>query len=112
MTQQPSPLAYAYPPRLPYLVCPQCGAELSPALLSCPRCHRLVYADRLNQLAAESKAAGDAGDAAAELERRREMLRLLPRESKQFATVAARVAELARTVEANAPPGGADWRSR
>lgn len=93
-----------YPPPLPQyvprLVCPQCGTELSPALLSCPRCGRLVHSDRLNQLAAEAKSASDAGDVSAALARWREAAGLLPRESKQYSVVMGRVEELSRAVDA------------
>ncbi len=33
------------------LVCPSCGSEVAPNLLSCPSCHRLVHAERLKELA-------------------------------------------------------------
>src|SRR5215218_2359027 len=98
MTQYPHPQPFQqYVPRL---LCAQCGSELSPALLSCPKCGRLVHADRLNQLAAEAKAASDAGDGSTALARWREALGLLPVGSKQHATVSARVEELSRQVDA------------
>ena len=92
MTQPIHP--YPYPP--PVLRCPQCGTELSPALLSCPRCQRLVHSERLNELAAQAKAAEAAGDtdwAAATWE---QALALLPRDSRQHETVAARIEQLTR----------------
>src|SRR5215207_9001355 len=98
MTQTPYP--YPFPPAVSRRLCPQCGTELSPALLSCPKCQRLVHGDRLKQLAAEAKAAADAGDAAGALARWREAAGLLPRESKQFAVVMARVEALSRRVDA------------
>jgi Zn-dependent protease len=109
MTQPPylPPYQQPYPPA-PRLLCPQCGTELSLALLACPRCQRLVHADRLNWLAAEAKAAAERNDAATSLARWREMLPLLPRESRQFATVAARVEALEREQDAASPgPPGA-----
>ncbi|HVQ28653.1 MAG TPA: site-2 protease family protein, partial [Vicinamibacteria bacterium] len=42
--------------------CGGCGAELGPALLSCPACHRLVHADELKSLAAAAEQAEVAGD--------------------------------------------------
>src|SRR5204862_4620702 len=74
MTKSPNPYGYPPPPYAPRLVCPQCGTELSPALLACPGCQRLVHADRLNQLAAEARAADDAGDVSTSLARWREAL--------------------------------------
>ena len=114
MTQYPNRYPYPPPPYPPRLLCPQCGTELSPAQLSCPRCHRLVHADRLNQLAAAARAAADAGDLSTSLARWEEALRLLPRESRQHATIAARVAEITRTLEENPPPGcsPARWRKK
>src|SRR3954469_23336193 len=91
------------PTELPPLLCPGCGTELSPALLACPRCHRLVHSDRLNQLAAEARAADAAGDASAALSRWREALELLPRESKQYATVFSRVGQLSQQVDGTGP---------
>ena len=107
MTQYPHPQPFQqYAPRL---VCPQCGTELSPALLSCPKCGRLIHSERLNQLAAEAKAAADAGDPSTALGLWREAAGLLPRESKQYGVVMGRVEELSRAVDARggAPAGRA-----
>lgn len=99
------------------LLCPQCGTELSPALLSCPKCQRLVHGERLNKIAAEAKAASDAGDATRALERWREALGLLPRESRQHAVILARIDELSRGVDARgtgvtgSPPAAKEGRS-
>ena len=98
MTQYPCPQPFQQ--YIPRLLCPQCGTELSPALLSCPKCGRLVHAERLNQLAAEARAATDAGDGSTALTRWREALGLLPAGSKQHATVEARVEELSRQLDA------------
>ena len=54
----------------------------------------------MKQLAAEAKAAADAGDVGGALARWREAAGLLPRESKQFAVVMARVEELSRRIDA------------
>lgn len=89
-----------FPQYVPRLLCAQCGTELSPALLSCPRCGGLVHAARLNQLAADARAASDAGDVSGALERWREAAGLLPRESKQYSVVMTRVEELSRALDA------------
>ena len=89
---------------LPPVICPQCGTELSPALLACPRCRRLMHGDRLNHLAAEAKASTEAGDLSAALGKWREALELLPPDSRQFATVAAKVGELSKQVDAAGLP--------
>lgn len=109
---QPSYPAYALPLR-----CPGCGSELSPALLSCPRCQRLVHSGRLNQLAAEARAAAEAGDASLAMARWREALELLPRDSRQYAAVSARLGELSRQVDsswrpASDPPATSDAAAR
>ena len=49
------------------VTCPACGTELPPALLACPRCGRLVHADRLNALAAAARSATDRDDPTAAL---------------------------------------------
>lgn len=94
-----SPYPYPYVQYAPPLLCPQCGTELSPALLSCPKCHRLVHSERLNQLAAEAKAAADAGDLTGAQVRWREALVLLPPESRQHAVIRERVEALGRAIE-------------
>lgn len=110
MTHYPHPQPFQHVSRL---LCPQCGTELSPALLSCPKCGRLVHGGRLTQLAAEARAASEAGDVSGALSRWREALGLLPPGSKQHAGVAARVDELSKQVDAagfagatGRPPGG------
>ena len=88
-----------YPPAPPVLRCPQCRTELSPNLLSCPRCQRLVHSERLTRLAAEARAAEASNDPGAALGCWREALDLLPRDSKQYATVLSRVQDLSRRVD-------------
>jgi Zn-dependent protease len=95
MTSSPFQTSY-----LPPVICPQCGAELSPALLACPRCRRLVHGQRLTELANEARAATDAGDPTAALQKWRDALDLLPPDSRQHATITAKVSELTRQVDA------------
>lgn len=87
------------------LVCPECGSEIAPALLKCPRCSRLVHAGELNRLSAEAQQAAGAGDLTAELEAWRRALELLPPDSRQYAAVEQKVQALSARVEA--APGGA-----
>lgn len=42
--------------------CESCGAEISPGLLACPACHRLLHAARLSALAQEASDAEQAGN--------------------------------------------------
>jgi Zn-dependent protease len=79
--------------------CPRCGTELSRTLLSCPGCHRLVHADVLKVLAARAETAAANGDVQAALVAWRSSLELLPSESRQHASVAARVEALAQQAE-------------
>ena len=92
-------MTQAYPQHVP-LRCPDCGTELSPALLSCPHCGRLIHSERLNQLAAAAKQAASGGDVTGALTAWREAMELLPPESKQYAAVGAAVAALTREADA------------
>ena len=65
------------------LVCPSCGGEVAPNLLSCPSCHRLVHSDRLKELAESAEASERAGDLSAALGAWREAITLLPPASRQ-----------------------------
>src|SRR5207244_1595879 len=48
-------------------VCAQCGTQIAPALLACPSCRLLVYAEELKRLAATADGAEQAGDPSAAL---------------------------------------------
>ena len=87
------------------LVCPECGSEIAPALLKCPRCSRFVHSVELNRLSAEAQQAAVAGDLSAELSSWRRALELLPSDSKQYVAVEQKVQDLSARVEA--APGGA-----
>ena len=87
---------------LPPVICPQCGAELSPALLACPGCRRLVHGEKLNNLAAEARTAEEANDVTTALQKWRDALDLLPPNSRQHATIVAKVSDLSRRVDAGA----------
>ena len=91
-------------------VCPDCGAQVAPALLACPVCHRLVHAAELKRLAGEADQAKQTGDTSAELAAWRQALEFLPPDTAQHQTVAARVAELSRAVDRQ--PAGAKHGSR
>ncbi len=98
-------------------LCPQCGTEIAPALLACPACHRLVHADELHRLAEEADRRTVAGDLSAALAAWRSALDLLPRDSRQFAAVSAKLADLSRGADAPgaaapAPPQRPSWARR
>jgi Zn-dependent protease len=96
------------------IACVGCGHALSPALLSCPACHRLVHADRLRALAATA-AAQTADRPSDALGAWREARELLPAGSRQRTVIDARIVELSKRVDAGAtattqrPRGG--WGS-
>lgn len=85
-------------------VCAECDAQVSPALLACPSCGRLVHAEALKKLAAEAEAAENAADPAGALVAWRQVLDLLPGGSKQHARVLAKVQALSARLPAT--PGG------
>ena len=78
-------------------VCDSCGTEIAPRLLSCPNCRSLVHADRLRGLAADAEHAADPTSA---LVAWQSALELLPTGSRQYRTIAGRIAELGREVDA------------
>src|SRR5438034_7211671 len=91
-------------------VCPDCGAQVAPALLACPVCHRLVHAAELKRLAGEADQAKQTSDTSAELAAWRQALEFLPPDTTRHQTVAARVAELSSAVDRQ--PAGAKHGSR
>ena len=84
----------------PVLVCPSCGGEVAPNLLSCPTCHRLVHSERLKELAESAEAAERDGDVSTALATWREAITLLPPTTRQHAILSDRIAGLSRQVEA------------
>ena len=83
--------------------CPQCGTEIAPALLACPACQRLVHADELQRLADEAERSAAGGDVSSALGAWRQALDLLPPNSRQFAAVSDKLAELSRRADAAGP---------
>ncbi len=84
-------------------VCPQCGTQLAPALLSCPSCHALVHSARLKSLAALAQAAADAGDLSGAAARWREALELLPPGTRQFTVIEEKLSALGREIDRIGP---------
>ena len=79
-------------------ICPQCGAGLPPAALSCRWCQALVHSGRLKSLADAAGTAAQRGDVSGQLEAWRVALTLLPPESAQFRTINDRVLALSRSL--------------
>ncbi len=86
--------------------CARCGTAIAPAMLTCPNCRQLVFAEELEQIAAQAKEAETVG----KLERARELwagaMAYLPPESVQWKTIHDHVASF------NAPPapGRSIWK--
>lgn len=79
--------------------CLTCGSQLSPALLACPSCGRLVHSKELKRLVDEAHAAQAADDLTTALDRFRSALELLPQGTRQAATIEAEVAKLGKLVD-------------
>ncbi len=82
--------------------CPECAADVGPAALACPRCHRLVHGDALKDLARTAELATGAGDPSGALAAWRSALVLLPSRSRQHEQVLAKVQALSRAIAAGA----------
>lgn len=84
--------------------CPECGTEIAPAFLACPSCRRLVHAAELRRLAETAEAAASGGDLTGALASWREAMHLLPPDTRQYDTIAAKVADLSRQVDVGGAP--------
>lgn len=80
------------------MTCPGCNAEIGSSLLACPRCHTLVHAGQLKQLAQEAAAAKARQDLSAEVTAWRTALGLLPAGSEQHRTIRARVEQISASL--------------
>ena len=97
------------------MICPQCGAEISPNLLACPSCRGLVHAAELKTLAANAEAATTAGNYSESLVHWRRMLELLPDTSAQYLAINAKVNDLVQRLEnptAAETPNKPQWANR
>ena len=81
---------------------------MAPALLACPGCGRLVYADLLAALAETAHDATERGDSPATVAAWRQAVVLLPIDSKQHQVVAQKIAELNRMIAMRAFPPSAE----
>jgi hypothetical protein len=74
-------------------MCPGCGSEVAPTLLSCPGCGRLVHVKELTELASRASEATDPGEA---LGCWRKALELLPPGSVQYQNIQAKIDQLSK----------------
>ena len=86
------------------LTCQSCGAEISPGLLACPWCDRLVYSARLSNLAEEAMAAQQAGDISQALACWRTAIDLLPPGTNQSKLIHAQIEQLGRQLDKPSTP--------
>lgn len=92
--------------------CPRCGTEVAAALLACPACGWLRFADELKRLAAVSQEYERAGRFTDALIAWRTALDLLPPNSGQYSTIAARIAELGRQGPGQTAQPRPSWAKR
>lgn len=76
------------------ILCSSCGAAVARTLLNCPVCHKLIYAEELNRLAAEAGVLEQSGDFMGAITLWRQALQLLPAGTVQHKTVAEKIAVL------------------
>jgi Zn-dependent protease len=80
---------------------------MASAVLACPVCRRLVFAEELKQLSAEAERSAREGDTRAALATWRRVLELLPPETNQYRAVGRRIDELGRQGSGDAGTGEA-----
>src|SRR5947199_4259155 len=86
------------------LSCLACGTQIAAGLLACPVCRKLIHGPQLTALAQEAEQAQAAGDISKALARWRDVLELLPPDTKQYQAVRDRIGPLSSKV------GAADTR--
>lgn len=91
------------------MTCSACSQEVPEAELSCPQCHRLTHASKLEDLAGRARAAWRAGRFTEERELWAQSLALLPQDTVQYRSIQARTDELDRqAAPVHAPSAG--WK--
>jgi Zn-dependent protease len=83
--------------------CSNCGIFNGTAPLSCSSCGMLLHAAELERLAANAQAAAASGDVAAARALWAKSLTLLPEDTVQFRSIAAKIAELDAQLAAETP---------
>ena len=93
--------------------CRRCSADLPAGALVCDKCHALVHADRLDQLAAEAKALESNGDLRQARERWLMGVPLLPANSRQADWIQTRARQLDVAADKLQPPPSENkWAQR
>ena len=83
------------------IICIGCGNRMASSMLSCPACHRLVYADHLKKISQDAQEKEAANDIMGALSDWREALTLLPLDSKQYATIHSRIEEFSHRIDSD-----------
>ena len=91
------------------LACPDCGARIEPAALSCGNCHYLTHAVELEDLARKAQIAANGGDFALSRGYWAKSAELLPPESIQYKSIQAQIADLELKIAVAPPVGGNAW---
>jgi len=91
------------------VACRDCGAALDPDALSCPACHALTRAQELESLAAQAREAMLRKDLAAARNFWEQSAALLPRDTIQYRSIRARIAELDGALGAAPGNGKSRW---
>ena len=94
------------------VTCPRCGTEVAAALLVCPACGWLRFADELKRLAAVAEEHERGGRVTEALSTWRAALDLLPPHSRQHHVIDDRIAELSRKVPAQTEQHRPNWAKR
>lgn len=90
--------------------CPGCGNGLEDSALSCPECRRLVHGAKLEDLARRAKEEWRLGHFTEERALWLESLTLLPEDTVQHKTIAARIGELDGMLAGAPPESRAGWK--
>ena len=91
--------------------CPGCGVELPESALCCTGCRRLVHTEKLGDLARRAKEAWRLGHFAEERALWAESLALLPEDTVQHKSIAARVAQIDEQM-AGAEQHSSEWKKK
>src|SRR5271165_6812364 len=91
------------------MTCSGCGAEIAEQALSCPQCQRLTHRAKLEELAQRARAAWRVGKFAEERALWQQSLALLPEDTVQHRSIAARIAEIDGQSQAAHASGGG-WK--
>lgn len=94
------------------VTCPRCGTEVAAALLACPACGWLRFADELKRLAGAAEEHERGGRVTEALSTWRAALDLLPPKSRQHQVIDDRIAELSRKVPTQSQQPRPNWAKR